>query len=107
MGNDKKNIGFIEYFYNNEQLVKITEISNLNGKIESEISYDSNGSISKILSNSESERYVNIYRYFNTLDRNAQQRFEFLYDKKGNLIKVTNIENNQTKYTYEYIIEYY
>lgn len=106
-GNNKKNIGTIEYSYNGEQLIKITEISNLNGKIESELFYDNNAKLSKILSHSESEKYVNIYRYFNTLDKSSQQKSEFFYDEKNNLIKVINTENNQIKYIYDYIIEYY
>lgn len=107
LGNEKRNIGNINYTYEKGVLMKIIEKSNINGSANSELFYDSSGNLSKILSKTQSDKYVNIYSYFNTLDKNSVQQFEFSYDVKGNLVKMTNTENNSVKSIYEYIIEYY
>ncbi len=107
LGNEKRNIGNINYTYEKGVLIKIIEKSNINGSANSELFYDGSGNLSTILSKTESDKYVNIYRYFNTMDKNSVRQFEFSYDGKGNLVKMINTENNSVKSIYEYIIEYY
>ncbi len=94
----------INYFYNIDKIYKITESNTENDKIESEIYYNKEGNLEKIISkilSGKSFKYFSVYRPCSILT------YEYTYNDKNDLIKLSIKEDGVENKFFEYIIEYY